>query len=456
MKYYIDLGKKLFPLNRSITGAGTLKTIKILIKENGLIKLKKIKCGTKAFDWKVPSEWSLKEAYIRDKYGKKIVDFKKNNLHLVSYSRKINKKITLEELLKKIHSLPKNIKAIPYKTSYYRKDWGFCISENFKRKIIKKYNKADLFHININSKFNINGHMNYGEAYIPGKSKEEILISTYICHPSMANNELSGPLLSLALLNFFSKKKNKKSLRFVFVPETIGAISYISKNYKSLKKNVIGGFVLSCVGDNKNYSYIKTKYGNSISDLAIKKAFKSKKINHKVYSFLERGSDERQYNSSGVDIPIVTLMRSRFGTFKEYHTSLDNFNIVNSKGLMGSFKIAKESINNLINYKINKNENIKKIYIKKNKVISKIKCEPFLEKRLLYPKYGMANIMGESSNELKSEHNKKVFAQQLLDFMQYSDGNNNLKNVAKFIKLPLSKTKKIFYFLKKLKMVRIN
>ena len=212
MKYYIDLGKKLFPLNRSITGSGTLKTLKILNKENNLIKIKKIKCGTKVFDWKVPSEWNVSQAYIKDKYGEKIVDFKNNNLHLISYSKKIKKKITFKELLKKIHTLPKNIEAIPYKTSYYRKDWGFCISEKYKKKLIKKYNKNNLFHININSKFNNNGYMNYGEAYIPGKSKKEILISTYVCHPSMANNELSGPLLSLALLNFFSKKKIKNHL----------------------------------------------------------------------------------------------------------------------------------------------------------------------------------------------------------------------------------------------------
>ena len=405
MKYYIDLGKKLFPLNRSITGKGTFKTLKILNKENKLIKLKKIKCGTKSFDWKIPSEWQLSEAYIKDNKGKKIVDFKNNNLHLVSYSQKIKKKITLIELLKKLHSLPNNDRAIPYRTNYYRKDWGFCVSEISKKKIISKYNENDLFLVNINSKFNKKGNMNYAEAYIPGKSKEEILISSYICHPSMANNELSGPLLSLALINFFYKKKNKKSLRFVFVPETIGAISYISKNLKKLKKNVIGGFVLSCVGDNNNYSYIETKYGNSVSDIAVKKAFKNLKIRYKNYSFLARGSDERQYNSSGVDIPIGTLMRSKFGAYKEYHTSLDNFKLVTSKGLTGSFKVAIETINNLFNYKDNKIK--KKKILKKNKIISKIKCEPFLEKRLLYPKYGMANVIGINYSELKNETKKK-------------------------------------------------
>ena len=295
--------------------------------------------------------------------------------------------------------------------------------------------------------------MNYGEAYLPGKSKNEILISTYICHPSMANNELSGPLLSLALLNYFSKKKINKSLRFIFVPETIGAISFIFKNFNKLKKNVIGGYVLSCVGDNKNYSYIESKYGNSISDFAVKKAFKSLNLKHKIYSFLKRGSDERQYNSSGVDIPIGVLMRSRFGSYKEYHTSLDNFEIVNSKGLQGSFNIARESINNLLNV-----ENIhlkkEKFQTKGNRIMSNIKCEPFLEKRLLYPKFGLAKVLGESLSIKRKERNKRLLAQQILDFMQYSDGKNNLETISKFIKLPLSETKKIFYLLRKLKMIK--
>ncbi len=455
MKYYTDLGKKLFPLNRSITGMGTLKTLKILNKENKLIKLKKIRCGTKSFDWTVPSEWIIREAYIKDKYGKKIVDIKNNNLHLIGYSQKIKKRITQIEILKKIHSLPKNVRAIPYKTSYYKKDWGFCVNEITKKKIETKYNKNDLFFININSKFNKKGFMNFGEAYIPGKSKDEILISTYICHPSMANNELSGPLLALALINFYSKKKNTKSLRFVFVPETIGAISYISKNLKKLKDKVIGGFVLSCVGDNNNYSYIQTKYGNSVSDLALKKAFKTLKIKHKIYPFLERGSDERQYNSSGVDLPIGTLMRSKFGTFKEYHTSLDNFRIVTPKGLSGSFKVAIQAINYLFKHKNSKVKK-KKFLTKKKRIVSTIKCEPFLEKRFLYPRYGMANVIGVRAIELKKESYKKLLAQQILDFMQYSDGKKDLKNISKFIKLPLSKTKEIFNLLKKFKMVRVK
>lgn len=271
----------------------------------------------------------------------------------------------------------------------------------------------------------------------------------------MANNELSGPLLSLALINFFQKKKNKKSLRFVFVPETIGAISYISKNLKKLKNKVIGGFVLSCVGDNNNYSYIQTKYGNSVSDLAIKKAFKTLNIKHKIYPFLSRGSDERQYNSSGIDIPIGTLMRSKFGTYKEYHTSLDDFRIVTSEGLNGSFEVAIKAINYLFDHEYNK-VNKKQNFIKKRRIISTIKCEPFLEKRFLYPRYGLANLYGESPKELNRDSNKKLLAKQILDFMQYSDGNNDLKNISKYIKLPLSKTKKIFNLLKKFKMIKVK
>ena len=453
MKYYIDLGKKLFPLNRSLTGIGTLKTLKILKNENNFIKLKKIKCGNKVFDWKIPSEWKIRSAFIKDKNGKKIVDFKKNNLHLVGYSQKIDKKIKFINLLKKLHSLPKSKTAIPYKTSYYRKDWGFCISDILKKKLLKKYKSYDLFHIKINSSFKKNGYLNYAEAYLPGKSKKEILISTYVCHPSMANNELSGPLLSLSLINFFCKYKNEKSLRFLFVPETIGAIAYIKKNYNQLIKNVIGGYVLSCVGDNKKHSYIKTKYGKSPSDFAIRSSYKSLKIKGKIYSFLDRGSDERQYNSSGVNIPIGTIMRSKFGTFKEYHTSLDNFKLVNAKGLKGSFNVAKKAIEYLMKYKKPK-KNIKKKKLKKKIIISTIKCEPFLEKRKLYPKDGMSTI--KDSNQIKSNQHFIKLVSNILNFMQYSDGLNDIEEISKFIKQPLSETKKIFLLLKKLKMVKIK
>ena len=278
MRKLIKLGKKLFPINRSLTGKGSLKTLKIIRSEIPNLKIKKFKSGKKVYDWKIPSEWNAYDAYVKDKRGRKIIDFKKNNLHLVGYSKPIKKKINKQELFKHLHTLEKLPKAIPYVTSYYNKYWGFCSTHNQKKLINKNYRIKDKFEICINTKFNKSGFMHYGELILPGLSKKEILISTYICHPSMANNELSGPLVAIALSKFFIKRKLKKTLRFLFIPETIGSIAYIYKNIKSLKKNVIGGYVLTCIGDNREYSFLKTKYENTPSDVAAQNAFKDLNI----------------------------------------------------------------------------------------------------------------------------------------------------------------------------------
>lgn len=446
MRKYIQLGKKIFFFNRSLTGNGTLKTLKIFKKINSLIKIKKFKCGSRVFDWKIPYEWNVKDAYIKDKHQKKIIDFKKNNLHLVNYSTRVNQRINLVNLIKKIHThyLPE---AIPYKTTYYKKNWGFCSTIIQKNNILKKYKKKDLFHVFIDTNFKKNGFMNYGEALIKGRSSKEILISTYICHPSMANNELSGPLLSLALLNYFMKKKLNYSLRFIFVPETIGSIAYIHKNLDKMKKNIIGGYVLSCVGDEKNYSYIKTKYGNSNTDKIFLETVKELKIKIKKYSFLERGSDERQFNSA--NFPIGTICRTKFGQYKEYHTSLDNFKLVTTKGLRGSFKLVKKVINNFMKFK-NTNITLKKKN-DNNKILSRILCEPFLEKRKLFPRSGMIK-----KYKNKTIVDKSKLASKILNFMQFADGTNDLKSISKLIFVPYLKTKKIFRILLKEKLVYLK
>ena len=190
----------------------------------------------------------------------------------------------------------------------------------------------------IKSSLNSNGYLNYGELVIKGQSKQEILISTYICHPSMANNELSGPIVSMSLINYFKKIKNlSKTIRFIFIPETIGSITYISKNLYDLKSNLIGGYNLSCIGDERQHSCLLSKYENSPSDKALIEAYKKLRIKYKKYSFLERGSDERQFNSPGIDLPITSIFRSKYGEYPEYHTSLDNFSLVTIKGVKDGF-----------------------------------------------------------------------------------------------------------------------
>jgi len=238
-----DLGKKLFPICRSLTGRGVRQTLNMMNEFEPMLKIKSMKSGKKVYDWKIPDEWNIYDAYVLDDKSKKIIDFKKNNLHLIGYSSPINKKISKKELFQRLYSIPGQPTAIPYITSYYKKYWGFCVADNDKKKIKNRLknienNKKVLF-AKINSTFNKKGKLNYGEIYIPGLSKKEIFLSTYICHPSMANNELSGPLVSLALAKYFKKKKNYYSIRFIFVPKTVKKIAYHKKNLNKLKKMLL-------------------------------------------------------------------------------------------------------------------------------------------------------------------------------------------------------------------------
>ena len=335
----------------------------------------------------------------------------------------VNKK----KLLKHLHSLPKQKNAIPYVTSYYKKYWGFCLTDLQKKEIRKRYNNSDKFKVVIKSKFNKRGNLNYGELVIPGKSKQEILISTYICHPSMANNELSGPIVSITLAQYFLKIKNlKKTLRFIFIPETIGSISFLSKNLEKLKKNVIGGYNLSCIGDERMHSCMFSKYSNSISDKALRSAYESLNINYKKYSFLKRGSDERQFNSPGIDLPIASIFRTKYGEYPEYHTSLDDFKLVTLRGLMGGFKVAKKAINLILD----------QIYPK-----NKILCEPHMSKRKLYPTL--------------SKKNTNYFSDSIMDFLQYADGKNNINEISILIKKNLKFTINIYNLLLKKNLIEV-
>ena len=424
-KYYQLAKHSLFPICRSLTGNGVRKTLKIIKREFPKLKICKIRSGTKVFDWNVPPEWNVKAAYILDKNNKKIVDFKNNNLHLVGYSTPINKFFSKKKLFNHIHSLPKQPKAIPYITSYYKKYWGFCVSHNKKLKFYKNYKNSDKFKVIIKSNLNSKGHLNYGELILKGKSKQEILISTYVCHPSMANNELSGPIVSMCLINHFSKIKNlEKTIRFIFIPETIGSITYLSKNLSYLKENVVGGFNLSCIGDERQHSCMFSKYENTPSDRAIVEAYNKLKIKFKRYSFLERGSDERQYNSPGIDLPIASIFRTKYGKYPEYHTSLDNFNLVTEKGIKGGFNVSREAIGILI----------KKI-IPKNKIL----CEPQMGKRGLYP--------------MLSTKNTKKITGHYMDLLQYADGKNDLESISTLLNIKLSLTNKMYNILKKNNLV---
>ena len=416
--YYKFAKNELYQICRSITGPGIRKSLNLIKKKIPQLRIKSIKSGTNVFDWKIPKEWIIKKAYVIDEDNNILINFNDNNLHLVGYSVPVNQVVSLKSLLKKIHTLKEKPNAIPYITSYYKNYWGFCVTQNFKNQLLKRYKPNSKFKVIIDSKFKHSGRLNYGEIYIRGKSKKEILISTYLCHPSMANNELSGPVAAMVLAKKYLNKKNSKSIRILFIPETIGSIAYLAKNIKNLRKNFIGGYNLTCIGDERSHSCIFSKYKNSLSDKYLRASYKNFKINFIEYSFLERGSDERQYNSPGIDLPVATICRSKFGKYPEYHTSLDNFDIVTPKGLSDGIKIAEYSINKFL----------KNIILK-----SKIYCEPNLGKRGLYP----------TLSTLKNNRPNK----KLLNFLQYSDGTNDLDDISKFIKLDKKNTFKIFKFL---------
>ena len=411
--------KKLWPINRSLTGAGVEKTLS-LIKKELPIKILNFKSGSKVFDWRIPKVWEIKNAWLADEKNKKIIDFKKNNLHVVGYSKNINKKLTFKDLKNKIHYLKNQPTAIPYVTSYYKKDWGFCLEYNkFKR--LKRGNYKAF----IDSKF-INGNLKIGELVIKGKSKKEILISTYLCHPSMANNEISGIVIATYLARWVKKKKNKYTYRFLFLPETIGSIAYLSKMKNLLMKNVIAGYVLTCIGDERNYSFLESKEKNSLSNIVAKFILKSKK-NAKIFDWLKRGSDERQFCSPGIDWPVASIMRTKYGEYPEYHTSLDKIGkVVTKKGLNGSLKLVKKIIGEIE---------------KQNFPVATNFCEPFLTKKNMYPTISKS---GSVNNKIR----------KLLDFLSFCDGKNSVLQIQYFTKLNTSDVREIMRELTNKKLIK--
>jgi len=394
----IKFCRELYKIPRSLTGKGVVDSLKYI--QNYIpIEIKKVKSGSKAFDWTVPPEWNIREGYILNmSTGEKVIDFENHNLHVLGYSEPIDLILDYEELIKKIYYLEDQPEAIPYVTSYYSKRWGFCMSfDQF-----KKLDKSSTYKVFIDSDFNDNGNLTYGELLIKGEVEEEIFFSSYICHPQMVNNELSGPAVLTGIAEFLKNKSNYYSYRFVLIPETIGSIVYLSKNLDFLKKNVIGGFNITCVGDERSWGLVPSRYGNNISDKIGEYILKKYHPNFIKYSWLDRGSDERQYCSPGVDLPISSITRSKYGKYPEYHTSLDNFDVVTQNGLNESLDIYLKCIN----------------IFEKNRFFPKIKiyCEPQLGKRGLYPNLSIK----------KSTLNVRNMA----NFISYCDGKNSILEIS--------------------------
>jgi aminopeptidase-like protein len=400
-----DWAKELFPICRSLTGPGvrsTLNFIKSLIPD---LEIFAVPSGTKVFDWTIPDEWVIRKAFIKDELGNIIIDFNQNNLHVVGYSEPVDLWIDLEELNKNLHSLPDQPDAIPYVTSYYTKRWGFCLTHNQRESL-----KPGKYRVVIDADLKP-GQMNYAHLLIPGDDKKEVLLSTYICHPSMANNELSGPVVSIALAQWLISLENRRySYRIVFIPETIGSITYISRHLEHLQSNVIAGFNITCVGDDRCYSLLPSRAGNTLSDLAARHALHYIEPNFVNYTWLDRGSDERQYCAPGIDLPIASIMRTKYGKYPEYHTSLDDLSLVTASGLEGGFKALQSAI----------------LVIEQNLVPKiNVKCEPQLGRRGLYPSLSTK----ESSTQVST----------MMNLISYCDGRNSLLEIAEIIGEPIGK-----------------
>ena len=397
------LATRLFPIPRSLTGDGVRQTLSILGEFVDGLLIHEIPSGTQCFDWTVPDEWKIREAFIECPDGARIADFAVHNLHVVGYSEPVDTVLSREELENHLYSIPEQPDAIPYVTSYYKRRWGFCLPHRLRESL-----PAGDYRVRIDSEF-IEGSLTYGEVRIPGESDREIFLSTYVCHPMMANNELSGPCVTTFLTRWLQQLAGRRySYRIVFIPETIGSIAYLSRCVDEMKSRVVAGFNLTCCGDERAYSYLPSRAGNTPADTVIKHVLGHTDPNFDRYRFLDRGSDERQYCSPGVDLPVASLMRSKYHTYPEYHTSLDDLTLVTARGLAGTLLAHQRCIECLENDCV---------------PLATHRCEPQLGPRGLYPDLSIRN---------GADH-----VRQMMDLLAYSDGGRTLLEIAQEIEQPM-------------------
>lgn len=398
------LAQELFPICRSLTGNGVRETLRILQRELPGLEIHEIPTGTKCFDWTVPDEWNVRDAYVLGPDGEKVIDFGDSNLHLVGYSEPVDTEMPLSELQAHLHSLPEQPDAIPYVTSYYERTWGFCLQHERRERL-----PEGTYRVKVDSSLEP-GHLTYAELVLEGSSPDEVFLSTYVCHPSMGNNELSGPTVTCYLAKWLAAMTDRRfTYRIVFVPETIGSITYLSRGLYTLKERIRAGFNVSCVGDDRCYSYLPSRQGDTLADRVALHALRHHAGEFKRYTYLDRGSDERQYCAPGVDLPVCCMMRSKYGEYPEYHTSLDDLAVVSPDGLGGAYQLFQRAL-----------ECLEKNVTLQNTVV----CEPQLGSRGLYPTTSKYGSVGDE-------------VERMLNVLAYADGTRDLLALAEEIGEPM-------------------
>lgn len=397
------LVERLYPFHRSITGNGVRQTLKVL-QEYIPLEITEVASGTPVFDWIVPDEWNVKEAYIANASGERIVDLKDSNLHLVHYSVPIKARMGLAELKEHLFTIPDHPDWVPYRTSYHARNWGFCLSHN-------QYQALEEGEYEVRIEASLEpGSLTYGEFFIEGDSTEEVLISTHICHPSLCNDNLSGIAIATLLARELVKSKSRYSYRFLFIPGTIGSITWLCRNEDQVHK-IKHGLVLALLGDNGMFHYKKSRKGNAEIDRLVGRILAEKGMEHGVIDFYPYGYDERQFCAPGFDLPVGSLTRTPHGKFPEYHTSADNLDFVKPSRLSESFELLMEIVGRL--------ESAERF------INLKPKCEPQLGKRGLYKKVG-----GESDTQDDQ--------MAVLWILNLSDGQHSLDDISERSRLDLA------------------
>jgi aminopeptidase-like protein len=409
--------RRLFPLCRSITGEGVRRTLAIL-QEIAPFEMKEIPSGTVCYDWIVPDEWTIRDAYVADREGTRLIDFRKSNLHVVSYSEPIDRRMSFAELAPHLHTLPNLPRAIPYRTTYYKRDWGFCLSHEQ----LQGMDPAAEYHVVVDSTL-APGSLTYGEAQLGSQAGPEVLISTYCCHPSLANDNLSGIVLWALLLRELGRTPRRLSYRFVIVPETIGAIAYLARNEEAMKR-VAGGFVLTTGAGPGRPGWKSSFRGDATVDRAVQRAFAERGIDAILYPFDISGSDERQYSTPGFRIPTVTITKDKYYEYDFYHTSLDDLDFIRAGNLIETLRLYLASIETL---------ELDLTYRSLNP-----HGEPMLGRRGLYPQTGGAIRQKAATGgaaEPVAAPGDELDAIRWLMFL--SDGETSLLQIAEKTGLPM-------------------